>query len=100
MVGDGSANNPTAFIEPRLDVSVILEQLMEVWWQTLQSKGGYASYDIEDRAAVRHSHTQPDNKRQMFGCSKHVGFRSYYIIPEFWLFIFCLSYEYDSRGIE
>lgn len=51
MVGDGSDHNPTAFIQPILSVSILLEQAMSVWWQALQAKGGYASYNIEDRAA-------------------------------------------------
>ncbi|KAL8903194.1 MAG: hypothetical protein Q9207_004087 [Kuettlingeria erythrocarpa] len=51
MVGDGSDLNPTSFIQPTLSVSVILDQAMQVWWQTLQAKGGYASYNVEDRAA-------------------------------------------------
>ncbi|KAL8922296.1 MAG: hypothetical protein Q9208_005266 [Pyrenodesmia sp. 3 TL-2023] len=55
MVGDGSDHNPTAFVQPILSVSILLEQSMSVWWQALQAKGGYASYNVEDRAAKSYS---------------------------------------------
>ena len=44
----------TSFIQPRLDVAVILNQRMQTWWQGLQSQRGYAGDNVEDRAAVAH----------------------------------------------
>lgn len=51
MLGDGSAQNPTGFVQPTLGVSIVLEQLTQDWWHSLQSKRGYAGYNIEDRIA-------------------------------------------------
>ncbi|KAI4180028.1 MAG: hypothetical protein L6R41_007495 [Letrouitia leprolyta] len=50
-----SSTQSTSFIQPRLDVSVVLEDMMQDWWVDLQSKRAYAGNNVEDRAAVTHS---------------------------------------------
>ncbi|KAL9020507.1 MAG: hypothetical protein Q9185_002280 [Variospora sp. 1 TL-2023] len=55
-IWNSSAADATQLVQPRLGVSVILERLMEDWWQALQAKGYYASDNVEDRAAISHSH--------------------------------------------
>ncbi|KAI4273061.1 MAG: hypothetical protein L6R35_006432 [Caloplaca aegaea] len=55
-IWNSSAADATQLVQPRLGVSVILERLMEDWWQALQAKGYYASDNVEDRAASSHSH--------------------------------------------
>lgn len=40
------------FIQPHLGVAIVLERLMQEWWQDLRSKRGLTDENVEDRATL------------------------------------------------
>ncbi|KAL8968100.1 MAG: hypothetical protein Q9183_002625 [Haloplaca sp. 2 TL-2023] len=44
----------STFIQPKIGVAVVLDRLMEGWWDKLQSERGFIEENVDDRAAVAH----------------------------------------------
>ena len=44
----------STFIQPKIGVAVVLERLMQGWWEKLQSEHGFIDENVDDRAAVAH----------------------------------------------
>ncbi|KAL8870477.1 MAG: hypothetical protein Q9174_003489 [Haloplaca sp. 1 TL-2023] len=44
----------STFIQPKIGVAVVLDRLMQAWWDKLQSERGFVEENVDDRAAVAH----------------------------------------------
>lgn len=47
-----SLGAPSFLIQPHFGVTVLLQQIMEDWWDVLTSKSGFRATNIDDRAAI------------------------------------------------